>query len=169
LVKGQTFLLKAIALVVRESRNVIFLIAGRGEEEVRLRKEAAELGISEYVLFLGYRSDVPELLDIMDVFVLPSLSECLPLCLLEAMAAGVPIISSDVGGIPEIIVDGENGYLVKPGQPSLIAEKILLLLESEEKRRRIGRLGLEVVRKRFSMGKMIRRYEELYLEAMSSW
>ncbi|MCI0529753.1 MAG: glycosyltransferase, partial [Nitrospira sp.] len=127
-VKGQAYLLRACAAVAKDFPDVVLLVAGRGEQLGSLKEEARSLGIGGNVRFLGFREDVPSLLQAMDVFVLPSVSEGLPLSILEAMALGKPVVASSVGGIPEIVKDGITGYLAPPKDPEALAEKILLLL-----------------------------------------
>ncbi|MGH7766079.1 MAG: glycosyltransferase, partial [Candidatus Binatia bacterium] len=100
-VKGHTYLLKALAIVVKTRPDVVCKIAGQGQLLPQLQAEAAELGIDRRVIFLGLRDDIPKFLESIDVFVLPSLSEGLPLSVLEAMAAGKPVIATNVGGISE--------------------------------------------------------------------
>jgi glycosyltransferase involved in cell wall biosynthesis len=160
--KGHTYLLKAIPSIIRDYPSVVFLFVGKGDQEEKLRKEALDLGIFEYVKFLGFRSDIPELLNLMDVFVLPSLSECLPLSVLEAMALSVPTVVTDVGGIREIIKDQETGYIVPPADPAALADKISLLLGDRTNARSIGLGGREAVDEKFSIETMLAQYQSLY-------
>jgi glycosyltransferase involved in cell wall biosynthesis len=161
-VKGQTYLLKAIPAVLRSRPNTVFLFAGRGDQEGALRSEAKSLGIEDNVRFLGFRSDVPRLLGIMDIFILPSLSECLPLSVLEAMVMGVPSIVTDVGGNREIIDDTQTGYIVPPANPEALAEKILFLLNDTERAKKMGEKAREAITTHFSLPAMIDKYETLY-------
>jgi glycosyltransferase involved in cell wall biosynthesis len=160
--KGHTYLLKAIPSIIQDYPSVVFLFVGKGDQEEKLRKEALDLGIFEYVKFLGFRSDIPELLNLMDVFVLPSLSECLPLSVLEAMALSVPTVVTDVGGIREIIKDQETGYIVPPADPAALADKISLLLGDRTNARSIGLGGREAVDEKFSIETMLAQYQSLY-------
>ncbi len=161
-IKGHRYLLYAIPNIIQRYPKVIFLFIGKGEEEEKLRNEAANIGVSSSVRFLGFRSDVLELLNSMNVFVLPSLSECLPLSVLEAMASCVPAVVTDVGGVREIIEDGETGYVVPSRDPTVLAEKILALLENEKKATSMGLKAREVIRNRFSLKKMMDEYTALY-------
>lgn len=161
-VKGQTYLLKAIPIVLRRRPNTVFLFAGRGDQEGALKSEAKSLGIEDNVRFLGFRSDVPRLLGAMDIFILPSLSECLPLSVLEAMIMGVPSIVTDVGGNREIIDDAQTGYIVPPANPEALSEKILLLLNDRERAKRMGEKAREAIAAHFSLPAMIDKYETLY-------
>ena len=166
-VKGQTFLLQAMSAIVRHRPDCWLIIAGRGDLESTLKREAKELGIERNVLFLGYRADVTELLQAMDVFVLPSLSEGLSLSILEAMAAGKPVVATAVGGNPEIILDGQTGYLVLPGNADALAEKILQLLEKPTHAREVGQRSRLHVMQEFSLSRMVNRYLLLYVELLS--
>jgi glycosyltransferase involved in cell wall biosynthesis len=123
--KGHPTLLEAIA----ELPEALFLLAGDGPERGALEARAAELGVAERVRFLGRREDVPQLLAACDVFVLPSLYEGSSLAVLEAMAAGIPIVSSAIGGTEELIEDGRSGLLVPPGDAKALAAALRRLLE----------------------------------------
>lgn len=161
-VKGHTYLIQAIPRVVRVFPKVIFLFAGRGDQEQNLRQEAESLGISEHVRFLGFRPDARDLLDIMDIFVLPSLSECLPLSVLEAMAAGVPPIVTNVGGNSEIIDDSYSGFIVPPANADALAEKIIALFSQRDLARSMGLRAKKTISERFSMNRMVDEYQNLY-------
>jgi sugar transferase (PEP-CTERM/EpsH1 system associated) len=161
-VKGHTYLLKACKAVVGAYPNILVLIAGEGDQLGALEKEASDLGIAANVRFLGFRDDVPALLHAMDVFVLPSLSEGLPLAILEALALGKPVVATHVGGIPEVVQDGLTGFLVAPKDPQALAEKILLLLRHPETASDLGRAGRRRVEDAFSIKKMIHEYQWLY-------
>ena len=167
-VKGQTYLLKALSKVAQTIPSVTCLIAGRGELLGALQAEAAQLGIADRVHFLGFRQDIPQLLRQMDIFVLPSLSEGLPLSALEAMAAGKPVVATDVGGTHEAVVDGCTGFLVPPGDPEGLSDKITYLLKNREVAKSFGKAGRNRVAQYFSLEHMTQRYEELYHEAISA-
>jgi glycosyltransferase involved in cell wall biosynthesis len=134
--------------------------------ESTLKREAKELGIERNVLFLGYRPDVSELLQAMDVFVLPSLSEGLSLSILEAMASGTPVVATAVGGNPEIILDGQTGHLVPPRSGDALAEKILHLLENPTLAREVGQRSRLHVMQQFSLSQMVNRYLLQYVELL---
>jgi glycosyltransferase involved in cell wall biosynthesis len=161
-VKGQTHLLKAIPSILEDYPDVIFVLIGRGQQEQVLRREVMDLGIAEHVCFLGFRSDVPDLLDLMDVFTLPSLEECLPLSVLEAMAKSVPPVVTDVGGNREIIKNGKTGFIVPPANPQALSEKITLLLKNKDLAESIGARASSEMRKKFSREVMLSNYEALY-------
>jgi glycosyltransferase involved in cell wall biosynthesis len=123
---------------------------------------AAELGLRDRLHLLGLRDDIETLLRAADVFVQPSRSEGLPLAVLEAMAVGLPVVASRVGGIPEAVRDGETGVLVPPSQPAALAEELRKLLESPERRLELARAGRRRVREAFSLEAMLEKYLALY-------
>ncbi len=145
-VKDHATLLRAAAL--RPALAVA--IAGRGAEEERLRALAAELGIAERVRLLGLRDDIPRLLAAADVFVQPSLSEGMPLAVLEAMAASLPVVASRVGGVHEAVADGETGRLVPSGRPPELAAALAAVLDSADRGAGLGRAGRRRVEAVFS-------------------
>lgn len=161
--KGITFLLKAMPKVIEAFPGVTLVIAGEGPTEQDLRRECACLGIEKTVRFVGPRSDVPELLKLFDLYVLPSVWEGLPMVLLEAMAAGCPIVATNVGGVPSAIRDGESGSLVEPGNPGALAGAIVEMLRDETLRNRYTRRGKEVFQQKYAAKNMARTYEDLYL------
>jgi glycosyltransferase involved in cell wall biosynthesis len=122
--KGHRYLLDAAASVVLRRPETVFVLAGDGPLEPALREQARRLGLERYVVFAGRRDDVPDLLAAADLFVLPSLFEGLPLVVLEAMAAGVPVVGTDIGGTREAIDDGRTGRLVAPGDAAALATAI---------------------------------------------
>jgi len=161
-VKGHVHLIRALADVARDLPDVACIVAGRGELRAELEDEARRLGLHDRVRFLGYRSDVPRLLAAMDVFVLPSLSEGLPLSLLEAMAAGVPVVATEVGGNAEVIDDGATGFLVPPRRSDLLAERIREVLGDRSRARAMSLRARRSVQERFSADRMVRDYERLF-------
>jgi glycosyltransferase involved in cell wall biosynthesis len=163
--KGHTDLLHAATVVSREFRTVKFLLIGDGAERARLEVMTAELGLGETVLFLGRRNDVPRLLACCDLFVLPSSAEGLPNSVLEAMAAGLPVVATRVGGIPEIIDDGTSGLLVAPRDPQSLAAAILQLLANEEFARQLARAARDRACTQFGFDRLLSELDSLYSEA----
>lgn len=157
-VKDHATLLQAAAL----RSGLAVAIAGRGGEEQRLRALAGALGVADRVRLLGLRDDVARLLAAADVFVQPSRSEGLPLAVLEAMAAGLPVVASRVGGIHEAVVDGETGLLVGPGEPDVLAAAIARVLDTPGWREALGHEGRVRVEQEFSVARMAQRYRALY-------
>jgi glycosyltransferase involved in cell wall biosynthesis len=161
--KGITYLLKAMAEVIRVFPEITLVIAGQGPLGGALKKEAVGLKISKNVLFAGPRLDIPELLKLFDLYVLPSLWEGLPMVLLEAMAAGCPIIATDVGGVIMAVQDKQNGSLVEPGNPKALSSEIIRLLSNKDLRDQYSENGMKLFREKFSAEVMTRKYEKLYL------
>lgn len=163
-VKGQIYLIEAAKIVLQKIPNVKFIIVGAGELENTLKEQAKNLDIANRILFLGFREDVRELLKIMDVFVLPSLSEAMPLSLIEAMACGLPTIASNVGGISEVIDDRLTGFLITPADPDVLADRITYLLAYPELAREIGKNAVQKAKTNFDLQTMIDNYGKLYAE-----
>lgn len=161
--KGITYLLQALPAVVRDYPDVVLVIAGEGPTRSSLESEAVGLGVAQHVRFAGACGDVPSLLKALDAYVLPSVWEGLPMVLLEAMAAGCPIVATSVGGVPSAIEHGRNGLLVSPRDPAGLAAAVNRMLRDAELRRDCQRRGKEVFAARFSARKMTDRYEQLYL------
>jgi glycosyltransferase involved in cell wall biosynthesis len=162
--KGVAYLLKAMPEIVGHYPDVTLVIAGKGEREKDLRREAAVLGVGENTLFIGPRLDMPEVLKVLDLYVLPSLREGLPTALLEALAAECPVVATDVGGNHVAIVHGENGSLVAPGNPGALAREVIRLLGDGELRSRYAKRGRELFESRFAANVMTAQYENYYLE-----
>lgn len=138
------------------------LIVGRGELEASLKAEVKRLGQEQRVRFLGLRQDVPQLLALLDVFVMPSLSEGLSIALLEAMVARKPVVVTNVGGNPEIVRDKETGFLVPPQDSIGLAQGLLSLLSDAEQARQFGEAGRHRVETKFSLSMMVNSYQALY-------
>ena len=164
-VKGHTYLLKAAAEVAKVVPQAVWLLAGRGHLLGQLQDEACRLGIAERVRFLGFRDDPAALLQALDLFVLPSLSEGLSVAVLEAMAAGKPVVATDVGGNREVIVDRRTGFLVPARDPSALAARTMTLLTDKRLADLYGMNGKARIRQEFSLERMVSAYEQLYAEA----
>ncbi len=159
--KGHAFLLQACRRI-RQERPTVVLLIGDGPLRGRLEALAGELGIRDEVRFLGSRPDIPQLLALVDVAVLPSVEEGLPNAVLEAMAAGKPVVATRVGGIPEAVVHGETGLLVPPRDSAALAEAILWLLQHPAEAARFGAAGRRRVGEHFQLSTMVRQYEAVY-------
>jgi sugar transferase (PEP-CTERM/EpsH1 system associated) len=166
-VKGTTYLLEAFACLAPDHPGAILLLVGDGPQRVQLEGMAQRLGVSERVRFLGSRSDVSRLLQAMDVFVLASIWEGMPNAALEAMAVGLPVVATAVGGTPEVVVDGETGLLVPARDPDALARAVAHLLHDPELWRRMGQAGRRRVEQHFSEAQMVRQTERLYDELLS--
>jgi glycosyltransferase involved in cell wall biosynthesis len=162
--KGLDHLLAATALVP----NATFIVAGDGPRRDQLEALARELGVADRVRFVGYRDDVPALLAGCDLYVLPSLFEGLPVSLLEAMAAGKPVVATAVRGTDEAVLDGATGLLVPPRDPVALAAAIRTVLADPALARRLAEAGRERARREFSAGRMVEQVMELYDELLSS-
>jgi glycosyltransferase involved in cell wall biosynthesis len=162
--KGHTDLIRAAAEVSRELPAAKFLLVGDGAERAHIEGMVAELGLSETVLFLSRRNDVPNVLACCDLFVLPSWAEGLPNSVLEAMAAGVPVVATRVGGTPEIIQDGVNGLLVRPRDARELAQAIAQLLREPKLAQKLAEAAQERVRLEFSFDRLLAELDSLYRE-----
>lgn len=162
--KGVTYLLDAAKLVHAEAPEIQFVIAGDGPLRQQLETKARADNLGPNVRFLGYRSDIPALVASFDTYVLPSLWEGLPLALLEATAQGLPIIATAVGGNPEVVEHGTNGFLVPPRDPKALAEHLLRMYREPELRRQIRDRNVRKFTERFSMDAMLRSYDRLFEE-----
>jgi glycosyltransferase involved in cell wall biosynthesis len=162
--KGYTYLLEAIpAVLTRFPECTVFIIAGEGYLREDLERKARNLGIDYGVHFLGTRSDIPELLTLSGVFVMPSLSEGLPLALLEAMCARLPIVASRVGGIESVIKHGENGYLLPPADAKTLSSALIEIREDDTARKRFSQNNRNLILKEYTIDKMCSQYENLFL------
>jgi glycosyltransferase involved in cell wall biosynthesis len=166
-VKGHRVLVEAAASLGRVPARWIVAIAGRGDEEGRLRALVAERGLEAQVRLLGLRRDIPDLLAAADVFVMPSLSEGLPLALLEAMMAGKPVVASAVGGIPSAVRSGSTGLLVPPNDPSALGSALRKLSADAELRKSLGIAAAADVRQRFGADSMTAAYIAVYERALA--
>jgi glycosyltransferase involved in cell wall biosynthesis len=160
-VKGHAVLLDALA-TLGDAPPWRLAIAGRGEEESRLRACAPSAGIGARVHLLGFRDDVQDILAAGDLFVMPSLSEGLPLALVEAMSFGLPVVVSGVGGIPEVVTDGVDGLLVPPSDSTALAAALRTLLGDPALRRRLGTAARARALRDYAITTMADRYERLY-------
>jgi glycosyltransferase involved in cell wall biosynthesis len=172
-VKGHTHLLRAIARLEKRYGSVAVPIVGqvldsRTEYFEKLKRLRSHLGLDDVVRFVGHRSDIPQLLSLFDVFVLPSIAEACPISVLEAMAMERPVVATRVGGVPEQIVDGEHGWLVPPQDSEALASSIRNALESPAERRRRGEAARRRVLNRFSMERCVERHTELYRSALGT-
>jgi len=162
--KGHKYLFDAVRTLKERFPRIRLLVAGEGPQGSELRELAARLGLDKEIIFLGFRGDVPQLLNTLDVFVLASLKEGLGVALLEAACAGRPIVATNVGGIPEIVKDGETGLLVPPADSRSLAERLAYLIEHPEQARNLGSNARAFVRGRFSVKTMVESYIRLYHE-----
>jgi glycosyltransferase involved in cell wall biosynthesis len=160
--KGHKYLIEAIPHIVRDFPRARFLFVGDGELKEELTGQVEQAGLSDFVRFLGVREDVPQLLAISDLFVLPSLWEGLSNAVLEAMAAGVPVIASNVEGAPELIVHEKTGLLVSPADANALKQSVQHLLINESLRTSIAEASKESVERKFSQDANVVAFIDLY-------
>jgi len=162
-VKGVSYLLDAIPAIVSEVPSARFLFLGGGaRERPALREKARALGIERFVTFMGHRKDVDRYYEVMNMSVLTSLSEGLSITLLESMSHGLPVVATNVGGNPEVVVDGRTGYLVPPKNARSLADRIVHLLRDPGLRLRMGEEGRRRVEQDFQLRDVANRYLDLY-------
>ena len=151
--------------------NSQLILVGKGddkrEEEIKLKEQVERAGLEDKVRFLGWRADVDEIMGCFDIFVLPSLNEGMGRVLVEAMAAGLPIVASRVGGILDLVKDGKNGLLVPHADASALEKAISDLLEDKEKRKRMGEAGKKMCRP-YSAQAMVEQIDNLYLKLLQN-
>lgn len=160
--KGQKYLLRAFARVAESLPKARLEIVGEGSERQRLQREIKSLGLEAKVQLLGEQKKPKKFLDNWDLFVLPSISEVFGIVILEAFESGLPVIASNVGGVPEIIKNGENGVLVPPANVERLAKAISWLLAEKKDRLHLGRAGFESLKKNFDWSKIIVEIEGKY-------
>lgn len=160
-IKGQVDLVRAFALVDKEVAGAWLLLVGDGEEREALVGLARGLGVGDRVIFAGWREEVPAVLRAMDIFAFPSLNEGMGKALVEAMYAGLPVVATRVGGVPELIGEGTEGLLVPPSQPAALAAALLGLALDAGRRQRMG-AAAAVRAGEYSVEKMIEKLEALY-------
>ncbi|MCM8805062.1 MAG: glycosyltransferase [Candidatus Omnitrophica bacterium] len=161
--KGYFNLIKASEIVIKKYKNVKFYIVGEGKLKEEILKIIEKKKLKDYFVLTGYVENVYDYLKIFDIFVLSSLWEGCPLSLLESMGYGIPSIATNVGDVSYIIENGVDGFIVEKNDYRRIAEKIILLIEDENLREKIGEKSREKIKKWYSLEEMIKRYESIYL------
>jgi glycosyltransferase involved in cell wall biosynthesis len=167
-VKGHRYAVEALALLKERYPHLHLAIAGRGQTAEALRQQARELGVGDRLHLLGLRGDIPNLLAASDVFVLPSLSEGLPLALLEAMFAARPVVASDVGEIRSVLADGDAGILVPPGDARALATALDTLLERPARARELALRASRRASLKYDISSMVARYATIYNSLLKS-
>lgn len=152
--------------LLKEKKNVIFLFAGGGEMLNEMREQVRNFHLGKDIIFLGVRRDIPELLSNFDIFILPSLWEGMPRSVIEALALSKPVVAHRVGGLEEIIKDGENGFIISLNQTNKFVEAISFLLENPATCKRMGRTGKVTVQK-YDFSHVVEKTESLYLQLFS--
>lgn len=164
-VKGPEFLIEAAKYTVSNYPETIFILTGDGYLKQSLEKKAFDLGIKKNISFLGWRNDIAKIISLYDVFVLTSLNEGMGRVLVEAMTLGKPIVASNIGGIPDLVTHGKNGFLVPPKNSEQFAKYIQILFEDKEKREKMGLAGKKMALN-FSARNMVEKTAKLYKELL---
>jgi glycosyltransferase involved in cell wall biosynthesis len=162
--KGQGYLVSAM----KHAADAKLLLAGRADNIYlkRIKALCDKLGVSDRVIFAGQRSDIPALLRSSDILVFPTLTEAFSRVILEAMAAGKPVVATDAGGNAEAVIDHTSGYIVPVKDPVALSEKIRNLVQDEERRNRMGMAGRQIVEEKFDIRNIVSSIEEEYLEVL---
>ena len=165
--KGISFLLKGFSEAVKHVKNLHLILVGDGPLKEQLHHEISSQNLLRSVTMIGWSDDIPSVLNTVDLLVLPSLNEAFGLVLLEAMAASVPVVGTNVGGIPEIIHHGRTGLLVPPESSEAIAASIVYVHNNKEAVHRMVEQARHMVNDKFTSKVMTRRVENLYLELLN--
>jgi glycosyltransferase involved in cell wall biosynthesis len=165
-IKSLDTLVRGVAIARARLPKIRLLIAGDGEERPRLEQLVGELGLTDRVEFLGWRSDLASLYRRMHVFVLTSINEGTPVSLIEAMAAGVPVVASSVGGVPDVVDAGVTGVLVPPRQPEAVAAAIVAAIVEPDRAAVMAARARQSVRERFDSARLVQETEAMYRETL---
>lgn len=160
--KGFDQFVEAAALAHRSNPELGFVIFGDGPMRQELARRIAGHGLQGTVVLAGFRTDLEGYLPHLDLVAIPSFTEGLPVILLEAFAAGVPAVSTSVGGVPEVIDDGVSGWLVPPGNPLTLAERICTMFRDDDRRREMGQAGRQRVQRHFTFARLADEYGQLF-------
>jgi len=167
--KGVQFMIRALPAILASNPNTYYLIVGSGSHQNALLEEVDKAGVKNRVIFAGMRKDIARLLVASDIFVLPTLTEALPTVLAEAMAAKLPIIASRVGGVPEMVTDGQNGCLVEPQDVDSLANACIGLLANAENRATMSAEGWKIVNQKFNIERQVDQLRELYFDQLRAY
>ncbi len=165
-VKGHRYFLKAASEILKEKQDIHFLVVGSGPERESLEELTNSLGITDHVTFTGFISNVSDLIPELNLLVVPSLWEGFGLTALEAMAFGVPVVATSVGGLPEIVEHGTTGLLVPPADEASLAKNILWMLEHPQEAKEMASAAKAVVEEKFTAETMARKTEEVYMKVL---
>jgi glycosyltransferase involved in cell wall biosynthesis len=164
--KAQDFLLRAFARIVKHRPDIHMWIAGVGPLEAELRQICHSLGLNDRVKFLGFVNELPRLLALVDIHLNPSWTEGVPLAVCSGMASALPVVATEVGGLPEVIQNGRNGILVPPGDENAFVEAVLSLAADTGLRSRLGAEARRFMQEEYSLDAAVRRVEETYYEVL---
>jgi len=166
--KNHRLLIEALGQAIKERSDLKLFLVGNGELRPDIEELVKEKGLDRNIRFLGLRQDIPELLAACDIFILSSDWEGVPMTILEAMAAGRPVIATAVGGVAELVEDGKTGLLVPPQNAQALAAAMTRLANGPVLRQALGKQGQKRALKRFDINLVARQYEELYLKALET-
>jgi glycosyltransferase involved in cell wall biosynthesis len=166
-IKGIAYLLRALALLRRDVEGIRLEIAGAGPDQAALQHDVRMLGLDDIVAFVGWQPDIWPWLGRWDILVQPSLAEGFGMAALEAMAAGLPVVASSAGGLPELIEDGRTGYIVPPADPATLAARLRHLVLHADVRETMGVAGRARVRQHFSPQRMAAEIAAVYDRLLS--
>lgn len=165
-IKGHKYLIEAAPKILKEVPSVKFVLVGDGYLRPKLERLTHTLNVHDAFLFLNWRTDISKIMSVFDLFALPSLNEAMGRVLVEAMATGKPIVASNAGGIPDLVMDGDNGLLVPPKNSDQLAEAIIMLLKDDTRRIEMGNRG-KVMAKRYCVKSMVKKIDALYMELLT--
>ena len=166
--KGLEYFLRAARNILKDFPDTTFVIVGAGPEREKLETIARDLEVAPHIIFTGQRRDMPGVHASLDIFVLSSTDEGMPIVILEAMAASTPIVATRVGAVPKLIASGKTGLLVEPRDPEALSRAVVTLLKDPQLARKLGQNAQRVVAKNNSADAMARKYLELYEHVLSS-
>lgn len=166
--KGHEYYVEAAKLLARERQDVTFLIVGEGPEESRILASIERAGLTGRVRMLGFRDDLLNVFRSLDVFVIPSVEgDTIPQVLMQALAMGLPVVSTTVGSIPDVVIDGETGFVVPPRDARSLADRIVVLLNDQALRSRMGKQGRALVERSYSLDRMLDELERVYKSVLA--
>jgi glycosyltransferase involved in cell wall biosynthesis len=160
--KGHCYLLRAAQQLVQKLPHLKFVFWGSGELENELRRQVGEYGLDQSVVFAGVSANMPAVYGAMDLLIIPSLSEGLPMTMLEAMAAGIPVMATPVGDIPKVIMDGKSGFLFASGSVEALIDKMQMVYNNKDSLREVADCGRRIVRAGYSSVQMANEYRKIY-------
>lgn len=167
-IKRHDVFVEAAYLLQKSNKDIVYIIIGDGAERSNIENNILRLGMSHQFKLLGQLPDVADLIRILDISVLPSDSEALPMSLIESMAASVPIIATDVGSLRELVIDGVNGYIIPPNSSTELAQAMLKIIGNETLAKNMGKMGAKIARERFSDVIMVDKFEEMFLNPQAN-
>ena len=165
-IKGIIFLIEAAAIVKKEHHNVCLIVVGDGSQKELLKKKSEDLGLSDCVFFTGHQNETKPFIEIMDVFVLPSINEGMGRVILDAMVHAKPVVASEVGGIPDVVDDCKTGLLVAPKDSQALARAMISMIRDPQGAKNMGLKGFKKVTNQYSLNQMVARIAALYMELL---